>query len=215
VYDIQGLIFRSASQWTALTSLALFGVGLLYTLQGFRFARFLLPITCAGGGLALGAVLNEVVSLPAGTSFVAAVVLGIVGLLRFRVALILSSAFTFGALAQYLALQIGVKPNISTLIGAAGLLLGFALVWAYRRTLPIVVTMIQGAGLLVVAFVGLSATLVPPLGLTFIDWATRLPMMVPVLIAMLCTLGYSVQINAYQGDLESGGSPALRDLDAS
>ena len=51
MYDFQGLIFRSAARWSEATSLVLLGSGLLYTLQGFRFARFLLPLTCAGGGL--------------------------------------------------------------------------------------------------------------------------------------------------------------------
>jgi hypothetical protein len=215
VYEFQGLIFRCAAHWPEAVSLVVFGAGLLYTLQGFRFARFLLPVTCAGGGMLLGAIAAGSVGLPVALAFLPGAALGIVALLRFRVAVLLSSTFTFGALGQYLALQMGAQPSMSLIFGGAGLLFGLGLIWASRRTLPIIVTMIQGAGLLVVGFVGLAAGLVPSLGLTFIDWAARLPLMIPLLMAMLCALGYSVQMNAYQGDIESGGRPGLRDLEAS
>jgi hypothetical protein len=134
-------------------------------------------------------------------------------LLRFRLALMVSSAFTFGALAQYLAVQLGMRPHMSPFVGAVGLVVGFSLIWVCRRSLPILVTMILGAGLLVLGFVGCSAAVVPSLGLTFIDWSSRLALLVPAVLTMLCVLGYSVQSNAYQGDVETGGSPALRDLE--
>ena len=141
--------------------------------------------------------------------------LGIVTLLHFRSALMLSSAFTFGAVTQYLAVQLGMRPDMSLIIGGIGLAVGVVLIFVCRRTLPITLTVVQGAGLLVVGFVGLTTSLVPSLGLTFTDWAGRLPLMVPGLMAMLCALGYSVQVNAYQGDLESGGRSGVRDLEAS
>jgi hypothetical protein len=215
VHDFQSLIFRSAGQWSAVTSLVVVAIGLLYTLQGFRFARFLLPLACAGGGLALGAILAAVADLPVSVAGVVAAVLLIVTLLRFRVALMLSSALTFGAAGQYLAVQLGMRPQVSLIIAGIGLAVGFGLVYVCRRTLPIIVTIIQGAGLLVVGFVGLSTGLVPSLGVTFADWSGRLPLMVPVLLMMLCTLGYTVQVNAYQGDIESGGRSGVRDLEAS
>ena len=81
--------------------------------------------------------------------------------------------------------------------------------------LPIVVTILQGAGLLVVGFVGVTCELVPSLGLTFVEWADRLPLMVPVLMVMLCVLGYSVQYNAFNGDISSGGRSGIHDLETS
>lgn len=215
MYDFQGLIFRSASQWSEAISVVALGIGLLYTLQGFRFARFLLPLTCAGGALALGAVVASATELPFEVALVAGALVGTVALLRFRVALMFSSAFTAGAAFQYIAIQVGIAPKISLLIGGVGLLVGFSLLWVCRRMLPIVVTIVQGAGLLVVGFVGLSTALLPSLGLTFVDWAERLPLMVPALMVMLCVLGFSVQASAYQGDVESGGSPSLRNLEQS
>ena len=91
MYDFQGLIFRSASHWPEATSLVVLGIGLLYTLQGFRFARFLLPITCAGGGLVLGAVVASMLELPTSAALISAAALGIGALLHFRSALALSS----------------------------------------------------------------------------------------------------------------------------
>lgn len=213
MYELQRLIFRSASQWPEAISLVVLAAGLLYLLQGFRFARFLLPVTCGAGGLVLGTIAAAAADLPLVAGWVPAVVLAIVALLRFRVGLAISSAFVAGMLAQYLAVQVGVRSYMSLLVGAVGLLLGVSLFWMCRRTLPILVTIIQGAALLVVGFVGITAVSVPSLGLTFVEWAGRLSLMVPVLLAMLCTLGYSVQSNAFQGDIESGGSSAVRDLE--
>jgi hypothetical protein len=215
VYDFQGLIFRSAARWPEAISIVAFGVGLLYALQGFRFARFLLPVTCVGGALAVGTIAASATEVPLEAIIAAAAILGTVTLLRFRLALVFSSMFTGGALCQYLAVQVGIDPKISLFVGGVGLAIGGALFWVCRRSLPILVTIVQGAGLLVVGFVGLSAALVPTLGLTFVEWATRLPLMVPTLMVMLSVLGYSVQASSYQGDVKSGGSLSLRNLEQS
>lgn len=214
MYDFQSLIFRSVARWHEATSLVVVGFGVLFTLQGFRFARFLLPLACAGGGLVLGAILVAVAGLPVAAAIIPGAALGIVGLLQYRVALRLSSGFTFGAATQYLAVQLGLSPHASLIMGGIGMTLGFSIPWVCRRSLPILVTILLGAAMLVVGFVGLSTALVPSLGLTFVDWSGRIPLMVPGLMIMLCALGYSVQINAYQGDVESGGRSGARDLGA-
>ena len=73
--------------------------------------------------------------------------------------------------------------------------------------------MLAGAGLTIVAFVAITSSLAPSLGATFQDWASSYGLLVPGFILMLCTLGYSVQANARQGDMETGGDPSLRDLE--
>ena len=215
MYDGQSLIFRAAAQWSEATSLVVFAAGLLYLLQGFRFARFLLPVTCIGGGLVLGGIAIGMVGLPPLLAIGVAGGLGLLALLRYSVGLKLASAFTSGALAQYLAVQFGLMPDIVLVVAIAGLLAGFSLYWVFRRSLPIFVTMLQGACLLVVGFVGITSGLVPSLGLTFQDWAGRIPMMVPALLVMLCALGYSVQANAVRGDMEVGGSAGMGDPETS
>ena len=214
VYDAQSLIFRSATNWPEATSLFIVGAGLLFLLQGFRFARFLLPIGCMGGGLVLGGIVAELADLPPAAAMVVAAILGVLALARYVVGVKLGSAFTFGALAQYLAVQLGFGPNPVLVITIVGMLIGLSLFWVCRRSLPILITMLQGSGLLIVGFVGLTSAAVPSLGLTFQDWAERIPLMIPVLIVMLCTLGYSVQANALQGDMEVGGSSGLSGPDA-
>jgi hypothetical protein len=214
VYDFQSLIFREASNWSAGTSLAVFFVGLLYTLQGFRFARILLPVAAGGGGLVIGAIVAGILGLSATSSFLSAAVFGVVALLYFRFGLVASSAFTFGVLAQYLGRQCGLTPDMSIVVGLVGFVLGIGMFWLYRLHLPMIVTILIGSGLLVTGFVGIAMGLAPSLGGTFIDWAERLPLLVPVLLIMLWTLGYSVQGNARQGEMQTGGSPDIQELQA-
>ena len=111
-------------------------------------------------------------------------------------------------------LLLGICAGIVCLAGA-GFAGGFSLMWVCRRTLPILATIVPGAGLLVVGFVGITSAAAPSLGLTFQDWAARIHLFVPGLMLMLCVLGYSVQANALQGDMESGGCPGASDLEAS
>jgi hypothetical protein len=213
VQGFHGLIFHVAPHWSEATALVVIGIGLLYTLQGFRFARFLLSLTCAGGGLALGWLLVELAGLPAFCSALPAAGLGLLALLRRRIGLALASAFTFGTLGHYLAHEVRLQPDIVLIVGGVGLVGGFAMIWVCRRVLPILVTIIQGAGLLMLGFVGITHSLVPSLGETFLQWARSLPLMVPTFMLMLCALGYSVQANARQGEIETG-SPGWNDLEA-
>jgi hypothetical protein len=213
VYDFQSLIFRSASHWSAATALAVLAIGLFYTLQGFRFARFLVVVSCTGGGVVVGGILVAVAGLPLPVAFGVAASLGLLALLRFQIGLALASALTGGALAQYLAAQLGLEPTITLVAAGIGLPVGYSLTWVYRRTLPILVTIVQGAGLLIVGFVGVTNAVAPSLGATFVEWAASIPLMVPGFVLMLCVLGYSVQANAQQGDVETGGGSGLNDLE--
>ncbi len=215
MYDFQGLIFRFASHWSAATSLAVLGIGLLYLLQGFRFARFLTAVSCVGGGLVVGGIAGELVGRPLPAALAAGATLGLLGLFRFRAGLVLASAFTGSALAQYLAAQLGVNPIITLIAAGIGFPVGFSLIWVCRRTLPILVTIVQGAGLLIVGFVGITNATAPSLGQTFLEWAAAIPLMVPGFVLMLCVLGYSVQANALQGSIETGGCPDVDDVKAS
>lgn len=215
MHDVQDLIFRSAAHWSAGTSLAVLALGLLYTLQGFRFARLLIPLLCAGGGLVAGGLLVGLFDLPPSAVFIPAALAGLFALLHFRRGLALASAFAGAALLSYLTSRIGVGPRAALAAAGGGLVCGYALIWVCRRSLPILVTIVPGAGLLVAGFVGITSFLAPSLGLTFIEWSARIPLLVPALMLMLCILGYSVQANAMQGDIETGGRPGVSDLETS
>lgn len=215
MYDPQSLIFRSAASWSVGTALVVLAVGLLYTLQGFRFARFLLALSCASGGLLFGGFAGVLFGHPVTGALFAAAALAVVALTRRRVSLALASAFTFGTVGQYLGVQLGLRPDMSWVVGGLGAAAGLSLVWLYRRTLPIIVTTVQGSGLLVVGFVALATAVAPTLGQTFVEWASRIPLMVPALMLMLCIVGYSFQANARQGNIETGESHGWNDLEAS
>lgn len=215
MFDFQSLIFRQAAHWSEATSLVMLCIGLLYVLQGFRFARLLLPIICAAGGLGLGIILAGFAGFPGMFAMLIAAIFGIIGLCSFRWSIIVSSTVTFGLLTQYLGRQCGLRPDLSLIFGLIGMGVGIAMFWLYRRQLPMIVTILAGSKLLVIGFVGLALKFAPSLGSTLVDWSERLPLMMPVLLIMLWTLGYSVQANARQGELQTGGSPDVRELESS
>ena len=205
MHNIQDSVFRLASHWNEATAGVVFLLGLLYTLQGFRFAPFLVPLACAGAGMFAGMQLAELVQMPPLLvgGIMAAIVLCIT-LANFRAGLLLAAGLTFGLLALYLGAQAGFKHEMLFGTAAVGLALGVASYWVYRRQLTLFVTTAQGGMLLIVGFVGITATMLPSLGYTFQDWADRLPFLVPMLMAMLWVLGFSVQANMMQGDMETG-----------
>jgi hypothetical protein len=81
------------------------------------------------------------------------------------------------------------------------------------RSLPIIVSVLQGAALMVIGFVGVADNLAPSLANTFTDWARTIPLMIPVLMTMLFVLGYSVQANQQQGDMQTGASRGWNNLE--
>ncbi|MBI5863462.1 MAG: hypothetical protein HZB38_02910 [Planctomycetes bacterium] len=205
--DYQNLAFYWAGGQSAATALVIFALGLLFSLQGFRFARPLFALTAGAGGFVIGALLARAAGVPAfPVAAGAAGILGCLGLVRFRLGVMISSTFVFATLVQYLVARFSQSSTnllIALVFGAA---LGMSLRWVCLRSLPIILTVIQGAGLLVLGFVGVTGNLAPSLASTFCEWSRTIPLMIPVLLVMLFVLGYSVQANQAQGDLTSGGS---------
>jgi hypothetical protein len=203
--DYQDLIFRWASFQTGGTGASIFTFGLLYAFFGFRFSRLLLAVSAGGFGALAGWHLAD----PAGQPPAAAALMlaaGTVALaLRYRQAgVVVAAAATFAALGYYLAAQFGLPTVAKSVCAAAGSGLGMAFAWLNRRAMPLAVTTVQGAVLMIVGFVGLSNALLPSLGITFVEWAATWSLLVPVLLGMLCVTAYSYQANAQQGDIRSG-----------
>ncbi len=205
--DFQGIIFRWAAHQSELTAVSILAVGLLYALQGFRFARLLLAGSACAAGFLIGSLVAALVGAP---GFIGGAPLGlcmgILALGKVRFGVFVSSAFTFAALAHYLGVRFHLPSESTLLLAAAGLLVGCSLYWICRRPLPIVLTTIQGAVFLVIGFVALASSLTPTLAETFLSWSSDLPVMVPMLMLMLVITGFSVQANAQQGDMETGQS---------
>ncbi len=212
--DVQNLIFRWAQNQSQTASLVLFALGVLFGLQGFRFSRALLAFVCAAGGFVVGGVAASAAKLPEDLcTFSLAGLLGVVGLWKSRVGAAIAAMFTFLALAHYLATRFQLAPTsvmIAWLVGAG---LGLSLFYLYMRQTPILVTTVIGAGLMIVGFLGMASRFAPSLADTFVTTADHYTVMAPVLGFMLCVLGYSVQANAHQGDIKSGGASSLNHLE--
>lgn len=207
MYDLQVIIFRDASMWSTGGSLFVFLAGMLFCLQGFRFARFLLTVTCAGIGFFLGTIGGKIADIdPVIAGAACAVGLGVVSLVKVRAGIAISSIITFAGLFQYLAVRFGFYPDQTLICGAFGAAVGIGAPFMFRRSMTVTLTSLQGACIAIIGFVGLANRLAPSLAETFIGWADRVSLMVPLLYAMLVTLGVSVQANQKQGDLESGGA---------
>lgn len=205
--DFQDLAFRWAQTQSPATALAMMGIGLLFSLQGFRFARVLFALTTGIAGYVLGEVLAVVLKVPPFPIATAlAGLMGCVAMVSYRLGMVLSSTFVFSLLAQYLVARFSANPSNLLFALVFGAALGMSLRWVCLRSLPIILTDLQGAVLLIVGFVGVSANLAPSLAVTFTGWARSIPLMIPVLIVMLFVLGYSVQANQKQGDTMTGGS---------
>ncbi len=86
------------------------------------------------------------------------------------------------------------------LVGGVGLLLTLI----SRQAMTLLVTTVQGAGLVVTGFVCVSSAAMPSLGNTFRSMAHEYGVIVPVLMTMLCVTGFSYQSAARQGDIFTG-----------
>lgn len=210
MYDIQESLFRWAGAQNPSTALMIVGVGLLFALQGFRFARFLFAFTAGGAGFLIGGIIAAVLGLPAPpTAIFCGAILGGLGMYRFAIGACISSMFIFSMLVANLVARFTGDPNPILFGLGVGCLVGLSLRWICARAMPIIVTTVEGAALLIVGFVGLASGLAPSLGQTFVDWSQTIPLLTPAMMVMLFVLGYSVQSNAQQGDVRTGGSQSL------
>lgn len=213
--DLQDIVFRWASHQSQSTSLALFVAGLLFLLQGFRFARFLLALTCGGGGYMIAYAVATAMRVPPFP--VAACVggfLGALAMIQFRLGIVVSSTFVFAILAHFLTSKFTNNPTTVLVADGLGAALGLSLKWICYRNLPIISTTIQGTAILLVAFVGITADLAPSLAATFVEWGSKIPLMMPMFMVMLFVLGYSVQANMQQGDMLTGAGKGWNSAEA-
>lgn len=205
--DIQSIAFRWIGQQSTVAALVVAGMGALLNLQGFRFGRFLMGLTSAGGGFAIGAVLATIGGMPIEiVGGVLAVAFFALGMWKYRIGIFLSSVFVGAGLANLLVSRFTGLPDtlaFATLIGAVA---GGCLQWVCLKSLPIMITSVEGGFIMIVGFVGLAYWFAPSLAATYVGWSDSIPFMTPVMMVMLYVLGYSVQANAQQGDMRAGGS---------
>jgi hypothetical protein len=199
VSSYQSLILQWAERQDPLTGLVLFGLGIAFAMQGFRYARFFLPF--AASAVAYGGV--SVLTDPA-LGLAVAGLLGLVGVCVRPFGVMTASCATFGALAYYLAAQIGIPPGACVCTGLVGGLAGWAAPRFYPRTLPLIITALHGSALLILGVVSMAGAFLPSMARTFIDWSGSISFMTPTALLLLVVTGLSVQMNARQGDMETG-----------
>lgn len=210
MYDIQEMLFRWVGSQSQATSLMIVGAGLLFALQGFRFARFIFAVTAGAAGFVGGAAGAAVAGLPAPpTAILCGAVLGGLSMYRFSIGASISAMFVFGMMTANLVARFTNDPNPILFGAGVGCLVGLSLRWVCVRAMPIIVTTVEGAALLILGFVGLASGLAPSLAHTFVDWSQTIPLLTSAMMVMLFVLGYSVQSNAQQGDIQTGGSQSL------
>jgi hypothetical protein len=200
----QSLIFHWAEQQDVFTGLVLLGLGACYTLQGFRFARVLMGLASAVMAVAfLGAWTDAWIALLAG------VAVGLLAVAAGGLGLIIASTLTFAAMGYYLAAQIGLPIEAVAAAALVGGLAGVVAPRFYRRTLPLILTSLHGSAVLIISFVCLAGACLPSMAETFISWSASISFMAPTALLLFVVTGLSVQLNARQGDIETGGSGGI------
>lgn len=204
--DLQAMVLDGALRCPDSVALVILIAGMLYLTQGFRFARFLLAATAASGGYVLGAGAANSFGLPA--DIVALTFAGILGLLavsKLMYGTIISAVLIWALIGHWIAVKFGLPPSwLSGAVGVGGFI-GGSLFWVARRLLPLLLTTLQGAAMVIVGFVGVAKTVAPSLAFTFTDWANNGFFLISLLMTMLTVLGVSLQSTAKEGDIRSGG----------
>lgn len=203
--DCQRMLFEWAAGQHFLTGAVIFAAGLLSSFLGFRMLRFLVILSTAGVGTLAGWLAAGFVGYPADVATLAgAFAGGVLGLACHRAGAVVSAAAACALLAAYLGGQFGLHgPVLWAALGVAGAV-GFVLALLNRKTMSIVLTTLQGAALMIVGAVAIATALAPSIGATFRSWATSRSLVIPILLAMLAFMAYSVQASRRQGDIRVG-----------
>lgn len=208
--DCQAQLFEWAAGQHPASGLVLFAMGLIYGLYGLRWIRFLNLLPAAGIGALVGLMVSGFVPL-AGNLVAAggAVFFGVVAIAWRRGGIVLTAAATFALIGGYLAFQFGFPEQI--VLGTLGLLglIGALLTALTPKPFALLATALQGAALMVVGFVGLSAQVFPSLASSFCHLAESYGCVVPILLTMVTVTAYSYQANQTRGDILTGaqGTP--------
>jgi len=199
--DYQALIFRWAESQPPAAGFVLFLFGVCLTLQGFRFARYLIPMAAGAIALAVATAFFDVV-----VGFAIAVLIATCGAAWPRFGLLVGSVITFAALAFYLAMQVGLPPTGTMAMGGVGALAGAVAPRFYPRTLPLIISSLHGGALIVLGLISFGDSYMPGMISTFVVWSNRNAFMAPAALLLLVVMGMSVQLKGRQGDIETGGS---------
>lgn len=203
--DYQTQLLTWAAGQSQSAAIILFVVGTAYTLQGFRFARLMIAIVLGIVGFAFGRAWADANGANAELfSLVSAVVTGALALASVRTGLLMGSVITFGLAMQFLGMQFGLPPTGLLVLFGFGAIVGALVYFLHPRVLPRLLTTMQGSVMMLLGFVGGAGSFLPRLAETMIDTAAGMPFAVPMLLGMLCVMGYCYQTNLEEGDIQTG-----------
>lgn len=207
--DFQGQVFNWAAGQGEANSFVLLMIGVCFLFQGYRFSRALIALSCVLFGFCAGGVLGDGFGYaPAFSGLMLGLTLGVAALIWVSAGVMTSAVCTGAVLGAYLTYQTGLTPFFIMLGCAVGGSLGMAAAWLHPRTIPMVLTVVQGAAVLIVGFVGMASAVLPGMGATFVSWSSSWAFLVPAMMTMLCVTGIAFQANARQGDIETGAGTA-------
>ncbi len=203
--ECQSYLFNWIGGQPGATGLVFFAAGALYGFAAFRMLRFLLLISTAGYGALAGLITAWTLNYQPDVLVVAGGFLGaLIGIASGRAALLCSAAATAATLCGYVASQMGLAGTPLLIVMASCGLLGATCALLGRETTALFITTLQGAGLMIIGFAGLSSAYVPSLGATFRSWASSQSLMIPILLTMVAIGAYAVQASRLQGDICTG-----------
>jgi MFS family permease len=207
VLTYQRMLFDWVTNEPGLTGGVILLVGIVSGFFGWRMARFLITVYAGIAGYVAALALTPLLQQQPPSGLVGLVAAGVAGLIALgapRPAMVVLSGALWGVVAAYLATQLGQHGVFVWLPAGMGAMLGTVFGLLCRRTTPLVITTLFGAGLIVVGFVGLANEVLPDVGSTFGGWAQGRSFMIPLLLLMLSVTAYSFQLKERQGEISTG-----------
>lgn len=209
--DYQTQLLTWAANQSQSAAIIMFAVGTVYTLQGFRFARLMIAIVLGIIGFAFGRAWADANGAnPEVFSLISAAVMGALALASVCSGLLIGSVITFGLAMQFLGMQFGLPPTGLLVLFCFGAVVGALIYFLHARVLPRLLTTMQGSVMMLLGFVGAAGSFLPRLADTMIDTAAGMPFAVPMLLGMLCVMGYCYQTNLEDGDIQTGSSRGFK-----
>ncbi len=207
---LQHELFEWMASQPGVTGLAVFALGLLCALTGFRMRRFFVTVGAGGLGALLGVVAASILAVPPmGLAALGSVVGGGLAVFRPNAMTVITGTAAWTGLGYYLANQLRFPESVALMTTLVAGVLALVLTLVSRPTMTLLCTSVVGSALMVLGFVGLASAAIPSLGGTFCTLADRQAIVVPVLLGMMVITTFSYQANARRGDLITGGSGEL------
>ncbi|MBK9129387.1 MAG: hypothetical protein IPM13_16540 [Phycisphaerales bacterium] len=207
---LQHELFEWMASQPGVTGLAVFALGLLCALTGFRMRHFFVTVGAGALGALLGVGAAAILAVPPmGMAALGSVVAGGLAVVRPTSMTVITGTAAWAGLGCYLANQLRFPEGVALSTTVVAGVLALVLTLVSRPTMTLLCTCIVGSGLMVLGFVGLASATIPSLGATFCTLADRQAIVVPVLVGMLTITTFSYQANARRGDLITGGSGEL------